>query len=283
MMKTAFDIVTESTDWSAKPPGTLLLELNEKQITFAWFEKKTNQLRRLKQYHISTTNNDLLEDLLEEIVENDFELQNEIREAIIIYNLGDNVLVPSAHFSSELGKPIMEIIAGSAQRGLILNEKIPGTDIYCYYRIPRAIHGFLQKKFSAGKYWHFYSLLLEAFPPNVSDEVLFRLFFYPDKMVVAVFEKEKLQLIQTYYYQVPEDITFYLLSICQQFRYDAEKVHIIISGLIDSDSALFNEMTRYFLNIEWETNGRNAWVNERLQDYPSHYFASILQMALCVL
>lgn len=283
MLKPVFDIATAQPYVPGVSPGTLLLELNEKQFTCVWINKDNQQLQQLRQYHISSEIPETITDLLEELIENDPQLQHDMKEAIVVYNFAECTLLPAAHFSVELGKPLTELVAGSAAKGLVLSEKIPGTDMYTVYRIPREIHALLQRKFSAGKYWHYYSLLISSIPlSDALGDTVFRLFFYHDKTVVAVFNKSKLQLLQSCYYQVPEDITYYLLAICKQFAYEPEQVHLILSGLIDADSAMYTEISRYFLTIEWESMDTNTWNNEQLANYPAHYFSPILRMALCV-
>ncbi len=283
MIKPAFDILTTHGEENSLAPCTLLLELSEKQFTCAWVNKSTRHLVQLRQYHIPAENTEALGDLLEDLVENDPDLQREIKEVVVIYNLGETSLMPDSHYTIELGRPAAELVAGAANKGLVLSEKIPGHNIYTIYQIPRNLHTLFQRKFSAGKYWHYYTLLLSRFSTETdSPDTIFRLFYYPDKLVVAVFTAAKLQLMQSYYYQLPEDIAFHLLNICKQLNMDPEQVRLYLSGLIDSDSAMYNEISRYFLNIEWETTGSHTWANEQLADYPAHYFSPILQMALCV-
>jgi hypothetical protein len=283
MIKPAFDITATSQEDSPLQACTLLLELSEKQFTCAWVNRIKQQLFHLRQYHIPSEASGTIVDLLQELVESDPLLQQEIKEAIVIYNLGESSLVPDNHYSVELGKPLTEVVSGNAQKGLVLSEKIPGHDMFTIYRIPREVHSLLQRKFSAGKYWHYYSLMLSVIPAgNVVRKAAFRLFFYPDKLVAAVFKEGMLQLVQSCFFQVPEDIAYFLLNICKQLGYSPEEVHLLLSGLIDVDSAMYSEIARYFLEIEWDTSGTDAWHNDQLSEYPGHYFSPILQMALCV-
>lgn len=283
MTKPAFDITTETTDEASLKPCTLMLELNERQLTCAWVNKNTHQLLRLKQYHLQPDGEEPAATILQDLVESDQELQEEIRETVVIYNYGETSLLPDPYFAIEVSKPLTELVTGNAQKGLVLSEKIFGRNMYTIYRIPREIHSFLQRKFSAGKYWHFYSLLLYSTAETKNAPATsFRLYFYPDKFVAAVFNGNEPQLLQSYTYQIPEDVSYYLLNICKQFSIDPSEVQLYISGLIDADSALYSEVCRYFLNIEWDTNGTAAWKNDKLADYPAHYFSPLLQMALCV-
>jgi len=280
MIKPAFDIIVNE-GIPELGSCTLFIELSERQLTLAWLNKSTQELLCLRQYHINSGAEEYtMAGMLQELTESDELLQQQIKETIVVYNYGDTSLLPEAHYSIELGKPVMELTTGNVHKGLVLSEKIIGKHIYMVYRIPRDVHALLQRKFSAGKYWHYYSLLLSA--ERSDPDPVIRLNFYPDKFVVAVTVGDHLQLIQTFHYQLPEDVVYYLLSICKQLGYDPEKVKLLLSGLVDADSVLYNELYRYFLNIEWDIAGTQAWKNEKLQEFPPHYFSPLLQMALCV-
>jgi Protein of unknown function (DUF3822) len=82
-------------------------------------------------------------------------------------------------------------------------------------------------------------------------------------------------LAQTYSYTAPEDIVYYLLRIVQQFALSAEEVTVILSGLIDKESALYKELYQYFLQIELRSVSWNTG------DYPAHFFSSLNDLARC--
>ncbi|MBC7851403.1 MAG: DUF3822 family protein [Chitinophagaceae bacterium] len=282
-LKPAFELSVEIIPPDVIRASTLLLELNERQLTAAWVNRSTQELLALQQYHLHPEDQSSMVDLLRELVSNDAALSGDVSETIIIYNYSESSLVPAESYSIELSKNIAELTTGNTQKGLVLSEKISGTEICNVYRIPREIHTLLQQRFSAGKYWHFYSLVLTTRmrTPKVASEQ-FEVTFYPDKFVVAVFEDQQLLLIQSYHYQVPEDVAFQLLNICKLLNVDPNRVLVQLSGLIDADSALYSVIARYFLLLDWETDGAAAWKNEQLADFPPHYFSPLLKLALCV-
>ena len=106
-----------------------------------------------------------------------------------------------------------------------------------------------------------------------------RLYFYPDKFTVLILHEGQLIHLQTYFYQVPEDVAFYLLSVCQLYGLKPEEIKVCIAGLIESDSALYHELGRYFLHLQWiESN----WQKNPAGDYPPHYFSPLVDMSSCV-
>ena len=96
---------------------------------------------------------------------------------------------------------------------------------------------------------------------------------------VLVKKEKQIQLAQTYLYKNPLDVVYYLLKICYEFALDQTVVAIIVSGLIDKDSAMYTELHNYFLNIDF-AQAPSYSIPEN--DYPLHYFTSLYNLAACV-
>ena len=81
----------------------------------------------------------------------------------------------------------------------------------------------LQQKFAAGKYWHYYTLLLSAVAKEETPAgVAVKVVVAADQFVVAVFREKDLQLLQTYEYHTPDDVSYNLLAVCRQLQLDPE-------------------------------------------------------------
>lgn len=282
MIRPAFHIQAQDGAGFSSASTSLVIEIHERQLSFAWINKIERELIQLSQYHLNadSTENDLVS-VLQELIDGDLSLQEQVMETTVIYNFGEASLVPEKYYSIEICKPVVELSAGNVNKGLVLSEKIKGSDIYSVYRIPKSTHGLLQRKFSAGKYWHCYSLLLSEANPGNADPLL-KLYFYPDKFILTAFRNQQILLAQRFAYQVPEDVSYHLLSVCRQFDIEPGSAQLLLTGLIDRDSALHGEIERYFLHIDIDTLGTSAWKNQPQHDYPPHYFSPLLQMALCV-
>lgn len=277
-MKPAFEIVVAENKDSLSN-CLLVLELGDRFLTFAWLDQPGKSINQLRQYHLNTGSAIAPEQLLMEIVENDPDLQNGFKEAIVIYNNGTGNFVPEAAYSAEHARLFNELVNGTALRGLVLSEKIPDAPIYTIYRVGRELHAQIQRQFPAGKYWHYFSLLVaQRLRAGLPEGDLLDLYFYPDQFTLAFYRNGGLLLIQRYEYQVPEDVAYQALRVCQQWNADPETLKLSVSGLIDADSALYDEIARYFLHIDWNS----IPLQEVNPQYPSHYFSPLLQMLLCV-
>ncbi len=114
-------------------------------------------------------------------------------------------------------------------------------------------------------------------PAVETDRLL--VIFYSQKVVVDLIKDGKHQLINTYSYTAPQDVSYILLAICQQA--DIKNIHLVISGLIEDNSALYKEIYKYFDNIELSRFREGYQYAEGITTLPSHYFSYIFDLDLC--
>ncbi|WP_207510708.1 DUF3822 family protein [Longitalea luteola] len=283
MLKANFDIVPEMRDSEELRNSQLLIEVGEKTFSFVIYHKEQRRFIGLRQYNLDyTPGKTMLENLLD-IITNDEVLQTQFKEAFIIYNYTDSNFLPEKVFHIELTQPVTEVVYGNAKKGLLLSEKVIGWKMYNIYRVPREIHALLQRKFSSGNYWHYYTLLLydnEVQPSG--DEQVIKMVMRADQFLVAVYKGSTIQLVQSYSYQTPDDVSYYLLSICNRFNISQDKVTLIVSGLLDEQSRLYQELLKYFLQVQWDRLPDSVKLDASFDTFPSHYFSPLLKMALCV-
>jgi hypothetical protein len=281
MLKANFDIVPEMRDADELRNSQLLIEVGEKMFSYVIYNKEQRRFVGLRQYNLDyTPGKTMLENLLE-IITNDEFLQIQFKDAFVIYNYTDSSFLPEKVFHIELNQPVTEIIYGNARKGLMLSEKVIGWRMYNIYRVPREIHALLQRKFASGNYWHYYTLLLNEGQMQ-SDEQVIKMVMRADQFLVAVFKGTSIQLMQSYSYQTPDDVSYYLLAICNRFNISQEKVTLIVAGLLDEQSRLYQELLKYFLQVQWDRLPDTVKLDAAFAAFPSHYFSPLLKMALCV-
>lgn len=283
MLKANFDIVPEMRDAEELRNSQLLIEVGEKMFSFVIYNKDQRRFVGLRQYNLDyTPGKTMLENLLE-IITNDELLQDAYKEAFVIYNYTDSNFLPEKVFHIELNQPVTEIVYGNAKKGLLLSEKVIGFKMYNIYRVPREIHALLQRKFASGNYWHYNTLLLNDGQMQTSPNgQVIKMVMRADQFLVAVFNGEKIQLVQSYTYQTPDDVSYYLLAICSRFNINQDKVTLIVSGLLDEQSRLYQELLKYFLQVQWDRMPESVKMDAVFAAYPNHYFSPLLKMALCV-
>ena len=84
-------------------------------------------------------------------------------------------------------------------------------------------------------------------------------------------------------YTTHEDVLYYLLKCCQQLNLSQQQVYLFLSGLIEKDSALYRELYKYFIHLEFEQLANDIKLTDALTIHPPHYYSSISKLAACVL
>jgi hypothetical protein len=122
---------------------------------------------------------------------------------------------------------------------------------------------------------------LKNFSPQQAGTIFID--FKTDEFSVVVVRENKLLLCQTFAYTAPEDVLYYLLKCCQQLNLSQQRVQLCLSGLIEKDSALYRELYKYFINLEFESLAKEIKLTTALTIHPEHYYSSISKLAACVL
>jgi hypothetical protein len=283
MVKPAFQIETSGITADELLQSRLLVEVNPNSFTYVLLNQRNMSPLAVKYFQLEHSRDKLLMEALQEILSEDDLLKCPVKETLVVYNFPESSLVPEPLFSMETNKELTDIVHGNLQKGLILTEKVPWWELYNVYRISPDLHQLLQQQFTAGKYWHYYSLLLKSFKmfDTAVESDCMKVIFYTDKMIVLVLKNGKVQLMQTFLYQDAKDVAYHLLNCCHQLGLNQEEVLLLVGGLIDKQSALSTELYKYFLQVTFEEIDESIKVTDELKELPLHYFSSILKMAVC--
>ena len=134
-------------------------------------------------------------------------------------------------------------------------------------------------KFPSATISHQYSLLPDS--TGLSGTKLF-IVFYQNKFSVLCCKQNQLQVIQQFEYANAYDVAYYLLAIAEQYTLDVNEVELQLCGMINENSALYNELDKYFKHLSFQPLPDVFDYVDDIQALPSHYFAHTFLFAACV-
>lgn len=285
MIKPSFDIIPENLQPAEWEHSLLVLEVSNRFLGCVWYSQQQQKILGVRHYHLEDLQEKTSFDLMEEILNEDLHLNSPVARVVMVYNYPECSLVPDTYFDATLNRSLLELMYGDAEKDLVLSEKIELMPVYNVYRIQPEIHRLFQQKFSSSTYWHYYTLQLSFFDvekDSPADMVRMRLVFYADRFIVGAFRDGDLLIFQSFTYQTPDDVSYYLLTILDAHDAKPEDVILKISGLIDEDSILYTELLKYFRHLVWDGLPETIDPAGILNAYPRHYFSPLVRMALCV-
>lgn len=262
----------------------LMIFADHISFCYVLLEVETQKLLCLKYFDLDEVKNRDYEGLLREIIYTEPLLSEEMKDTFLIYGFPESTLVPDIYFDENLGPAFTCLMHGNLKKGIILNEKVPWWDMYNVYMVSPEVQRLLTNKFISSKQFHHSSLLLKSHKKlNVAESPEhMELVYLHNRMIIAVYKKDQLQLIQNLIFDNIADILYYLLDICRQFELNPQQLNFKISGFILKDSPVYVELAKYFPKISFDEISNGIPINDELRQYPFHYFSSFLKLAACV-
>lgn len=202
--------------------------------------------------------------------------KEKFNRTFISYSFNESILTPGLYYSHSENNKNLDLVYGDIEQGLIFTEHVAQNNLYNTYRIPKKIYNIISSRFDAVACSHQYSLLIKQ---HYKEDIL-KLIFYRSKIIILLQKANKLQIIQSFNYTTSEDVLYHMINVCRQF--DVNNINTELCGMIEKDSALFQEIEKYLLHITFSELPQELLYADELKDIPSHFFSQLFAFALCV-
>ena len=252
----------------------LALRIGERHCSFAITDNSTGSLRELAWYESDGRD----ENYLPALFEKHPALSQPFFKAIVSFDTSESNLV-SKEFSGEQAREILKIMNGVSGFSTIICEPVNGTEFKNVYGVNGDLYFWIKKKLGSATYLHQYTVATKVLSAGDTDSVIYADFRKEDFSVFVSVGKDVL-LVQSFSYSSPDDVLYYLLKICQRYEFSPATTRLAISGLVDKQSALYNELKQYFAEIdfrdtEWKTSDNNN------TGFPAHFFTALNDLNRC--
>jgi len=107
--------------------------------------------------------------------------------------------------------------------------------------------------------------------------------FASRKINIVVYKGGNIQLVNSFIYQHPEDIVYYLQLMFVNFQFDQLKNTLLLSGEITRQSMIYMELIKYFDQIQFAKRNKDLFCNVSIADLPSSFYYSITGNIPCAL
>lgn len=256
-----------------KPTATsnnLLLEIGPNCVYYGFWNKEAAAIEALGVYAFEET---ALADELPELLHRF--LSNTLAAVHTASAFPDALVVPQK-FSGGGDEMIKAVYNQPAQTHF--QDAIPEWQLTVAYALPAGVDAALRQSFPNVSYTHVYTPAIKLYSGFMADEQLL-LHFSPGYFRVQVKQSGQVLLVQTYRYQSPLDVVYYLLKICSEFGLSQSTTQVVFSGMVEADSALCKEVESYFAEVHF---AQPPGLRLPQSDVPQHFFSSLYNLALCV-
>lgn len=274
-MKTAFEILPETMETEK---CTLTCELSTDSFSYAIRNDEENKIVSVGVYQYEKNRPQTGFPIALQILFHQHKVLSEkFKKSCLIYSVPRNVLIPFSMYNSQKNTEVINLVHGDLCVGeIILNDIIPGQDLYNTYSISKALKDTVFHQFPAIRGIHQFTALLKK---GNSDSEKMTAIFYHEKVVVILFKDGKFQLLNSYSYRTPEDVVYILLNICRQF--DTPDIPLEVVGFIEESSALFKGIYNYFSTVQLVKPSEEYHFDVGIAQYPAHFFNHLFEFDVC--
>ena len=264
-MKTVFTIGNDHEDCD-----TLLLEIGEDYCCQALMRGAERRFERIQfiTFDAFEAEERLLEILSDVVTQN-------CKQLMICSAFPESLLSPRHGHKNDY---ILLNVLYDSPSHKFLKDEIPEWQMCVTYSVPLSFFNAVKAKFRFPEFVNAYTPSLKVFN-GFSSANQIDLHFSIQHFRVIAKKDNHIHLAQTYSYKNPLDVVYYLLKICYAVGLEQSEVTLVLSGLVDEDSAMFSELHSYFLNLHF-AQAPSYSIPEN--DYPQHYFTSLYNLAACV-
>ncbi|MCW3106286.1 MAG: hypothetical protein JWQ09_792 [Segetibacter sp.] len=276
--------IYNSDDFTVEEGDQLVVEIATSHLACVVTKEKENK-RAITAYELFSFNEDEAANfsiLFQNISAESKILNKRLSSSSIYFNNEVCIPVPIFKFNKEISEEYLNVVFGEDPFSKIQFEHLPiEPGIMNVFRINEDRFNYLNENFGKVTYHHTYSNIIRrvAYKSFVYPSEFISIQFYNTFMIVIVLKEGNFHLIQSFTYETPEDVLYYLLNITQQLELFSEKLTLQISGMIDLDFQLYRELIKYFKNVMVQ-NVKSSGLSLNINEHPLHYFTPYFNLAL---
>ena len=187
------------------------------------------------------------------ILENSSLDLNQISEVNLFYHTPLYTLVPSEIWNDEDPALFLKYTLKTFPHDFIAHETILNGKTNLVYIPFVNLNNYFFEKFGSFHYYHALGPWIDYCAEVIGKKTGVFANFTSKQLDIVVFKEGNLQLANSFEYQTPEDVVYYVLFVYEQVALSSEEIPIYISGAISQSNAIYSELYTYIRYVDFIT------------------------------
>lgn len=203
------------------------------------------------------------------------------KEVKVIIEINKSTLIPDPLFDrSELETYVN--FNFKHQEGLRLNHDIiSALDAHNVYAYPYKLIESLRIYFPELTLKSHSSNLIESLIVKYKNAVQQKRTFVhvrKDHLDIVMLDGKQLLYFNAFHFRTKEDFIYYVIFVIEQLGLNPEEIDLILLGLVDQQSGLFDMIYKYVRNIRFMPSDENRKYSYIFDEFPAHYYYNLLNL-----
>jgi hypothetical protein len=206
--------------------------------------------------------------------------QNALLKGYVVFDVSENSIVPNSLYNPSNNQNILSLMFGVDGNAEVMADANKYLDAMIVYRAGKDVLKTINEQMPTASVQH-------AISVELNDSALqgdfVQCLVMNKKIKYSIVKNGKLVVVNYVAYQTPIDVCYALLRACEFAQVDVQDVEVRLVGLIDVNSALFDEVKKFFGNcfIDNDKVGDFTIANE-LAAVPFQYIKNLVNLSQCV-
>tara|TARA_R110002051_G_scaffold4124_1_gene21933 strand:+ start:290505 stop:291311 length:807 start_codon:yes stop_codon:yes gene_type:complete len=257
----------------------LSIQINLNGLSFCILNRTSNTIEYLHsiEFEHRLNPNTVLNQLKEELTSNTV-FSEDFDSVLIIHQNELSTLIPKDLYKDNLKADYLKFNSKILKTDFITEDAITINNSVNVYVPYVNINNYIFDTFGAFVYKHASTLLIDNLLQQLiqSEDATIHINVNKSTIEVAVVEKNKLQLVNTFDYHSKEDFMYYVLFVFEQLKLDVETCQVMLSGKIDENDELYSILYNYIRHIKIINLSYNFEIAKHIQNTNLHYHYLIL-------
>ena len=284
-MADLYSVATKLLDESFNPLDTpnygLAIILNETTISCCTVDFKRNKFLGLHRFEKivgdprenQLSSGPLFLDFFSEVITAIPWLRNPFRITKIAYDGKNTTLVPAQLFDPNEKEQYLNFNFTQVTEGPVFCDHLMPLDAWQVYCVPPAVVEATMEFFPKCKVVHAASLLIESIWINYKNRINTpHIFLHVRKQLfdLMIFNGRQMSYFNTFRFQNPDDVTYYLIFVMEQLNLNPEKIPLVLLGNIEMGNDLSELLLRYVRHVETARRNDSYKYSYILNQLPPH-------------
>ena len=166
-------------------------------------------------------------------------------------------VVPKALFDPARGLDYLKFNTRLLDNDLVAYDTIEALDLVVVYLPFTNVNNWFFERFGSFTFEHSVSVLLRhLLAQNTAvNNAQSMIYLYKDNFDFIVWQDKNLLMSNTYNFQAPEDVLYYVLFGFEQFDLNPEQIPLAIAGSVSEQSEIFDLLFKYVRNVSLYSQG----------------------------
>ena len=277
------NFLDETLDLNQTSSYHLTMQAGQKEFSYCLLDLARNKYVALRHYtFLRDGDPDTFAPETLEVLSKDEFLARPYKSVYFIWKTQKFTLVPSPLFNRDQARMYFEFNHVADKREEINFCRLKKEDAYLVFAAPSPVCEAVTGRFRQAVFFHQGFALLEILLRQAStNQPSVAVCLHGNFLDIAVAEKKKLKIYNTFSYTHEHDMLFFILYIYEQLKLNQEEDELILSGEISKTSEHYFLLRRYLKKIRFARPDELYTYSYTFGPSAEHRFVNLLNLFAC--